>query len=338
MVVVNYQLNDGILMDEENIRLSYSMDRAHFIAERALVSSDHDVSIYDGEVHAGHIPILLHKSRGDVRARTQRSLKLIRKDRTGVYLLSYPLVGSLFVEQNSHATRILPGSFALTRTNAPVVLDTLPNEDREHMSIHVLVPSSLVTTILLDPWPLCGLGFQFQHSGAHVAQRLLSDLYVMADSMDVRAAQSLATAAIEAMLLAAENERSVQCRQVGKRERSLRKLLDYIALHCFDPDMSTQKVAVACGISTRYMNDLLRRDGKIFKQYLWQTRLANAREQLKDRRFAGRPISEVAYLVGFKSNSHFSRAFKAAFGMSPRIFRNSAHLGSADELLAAKGA
>lgn len=324
MAIINYSFRNGKPGPEENLKLTACMNKAHFRADRYLVAHDQDVEILDGEVHAGYIPILFHKACGNVSTVTRRSPSLIRKDSADLYLLSFPLTGSLKVIQSNRTTPIHPGDCVLTYANAPVTLVNLPDDDAQHESLHVLASSSLMARLLLKPQHLCGSALHLQGNGGDLAQRLLVDLYRTAEDMDTRAAQSLATSAIEAILLAAQDGVRRQAPDAGRRERSLRKLLDHIALHCFEPDLSARKVAEACGISTRYLHDLLQRDGKSFHALLWQARLASAKEQLEDRSLAERAISEVAYLVGFKSTSHFSRAFRAAYGLSPRALRQKA--------------
>jgi AraC-like DNA-binding protein len=52
-------------------------------------------------------------------------------------------------------------------------------------------------------------------------------------------------------------------------------------------------------------------------RYLLMRRLALAREQIARRR----PLSEVALDAGFADQAHFSRLFKAAFGLTPARYR-----------------
>ena len=58
--------------------------------------------------------------------------------------------------------------------------------------------------------------------------------------------------------------------------------------------------------------------------FLHNIRLRRAAEFLRQQ--GDTPIERVAHLVGFSSRSHFSRAFKDHFGMSPAAFRHSRDL------------
>ena len=52
-------------------------------------------------------------------------------------------------------------------------------------------------------------------------------------------------------------------------------------------------------------------------RYLLMRRLEFAR----DRMHADRPLAEVACDAGFADQAHFTRAFKAAFGLTPARYR-----------------
>jgi AraC-like DNA-binding protein len=52
-------------------------------------------------------------------------------------------------------------------------------------------------------------------------------------------------------------------------------------------------------------------------RYLLRRRLEFAREQIARRR----PLSEVAFDAGFADQAHFSRLFKATFGLTPARYR-----------------
>ncbi|MBL8942370.1 MAG: helix-turn-helix domain-containing protein [Myxococcales bacterium] len=59
-------------------------------------------------------------------------------------------------------------------------------------------------------------------------------------------------------------------------------------------------------------------------------RLDRCRAQLLDPAHAHRSISEIAFALGFTSAAHFSRAFRARFGRSPRTLRAAPSGAAAD--------
>jgi len=82
---------------------------------------------------------------------------------------------------------------------------------------------------------------------------------------------------------------------------------------------SLAELATIAGVTpVAVIKGFRRRTGRTPGTYLRDLRLANARRALADRE---RPLSVVALDAGFYDQSHFSRAFRAAAGMSPLAYR-----------------
>ena len=81
---------------------------------------------------------------------------------------------------------------------------------------------------------------------------------------------------------------------------------------------SLEHWATLAGASTRTIARLFRRElGVSFSQWRQQAVLARAIPLLSHQ---GRPLSQVALLLGYQSQSAFSAMFRRAFGESPRAF------------------
>lgn len=57
------------------------------------------------------------------------------------------------------------------------------------------------------------------------------------------------------------------------------------------------------------------------REWMSQRRLERARRRLDNPRFADLSIKQIALATGFRDFSNFSRSFKSAFGVSPRMYR-----------------
>ena len=91
--------------------------------------------------------------------------------------------------------------------------------------------------------------------------------------------------------------------------------------HLTDPDLSPAAVAVRHHISVRHLHRILNREGIRFGEWVRRRRLEGARRDLIDHARAGTPVAAVARSWGFTDAAHFSKAFRAAYGMSPREWR-----------------
>ncbi|WP_274563575.1 helix-turn-helix transcriptional regulator [Streptomyces spiramyceticus] len=65
-------------------------------------------------------------------------------------------------------------------------------------------------------------------------------------------------------------------------------------------------------------------EGTTVSRWILHRRLEAGRRELSRPRHAGPSVTAVAHCWGFTSTSHFSRSFRAAYGMSPRERRNTA--------------
>jgi AraC-like DNA-binding protein len=112
---------------------------------------------------------------------------------------------------------------------------------------------------------------------------------------------------------------------------TLWRVKSLVERYLHDPELSPTKIATALGISSRYINKLFEDENTSLMRYVWDRRLERCRCDLEDAAHTA-GISQVAFHWGFNDLSHFSRAFKAQFGLSPREYLR---LNSRSELLKA---
>jgi acetamidase/formamidase/AraC-like DNA-binding protein len=101
----------------------------------------------------------------------------------------------------------------------------------------------------------------------------------------------------------------------------LHRICQTIERRLDDPDLAPARVAQAEGISERYLQKLFEGVGDNFTHYVRERRLQRAWADLSNPAEAHRSISEIAYRYGFGDSAHFSRTFRARFGLPPREFR-----------------
>jgi AraC-like DNA-binding protein len=82
----------------------------------------------------------------------------------------------------------------------------------------------------------------------------------------------------------------------------------------------TSEVARQLGLSRRTLSRSLFAEGVTFAEILEELRAALAKRYLRDREL---PVSEIAWLLGYREISSFTHAFKRWTGMSPIQFRSS---------------
>jgi AraC-like DNA-binding protein len=104
---------------------------------------------------------------------------------------------------------------------------------------------------------------------------------------------------------------------------------------CFHETRSLDELSREAGCSPFYLARVFRRvDGRSIHQYRLQLRLARSLERVATRT----DLRQVAQSLGFSSHSHFTAAFRRAFGISPSEFRRRASTTLLHSLLATQQA
>lgn len=101
------------------------------------------------------------------------------------------------------------------------------------------------------------------------------------------------------------------------------RVKDFVLRNLADPDLSPETIAAAHHVSVRYLHRLFEHEGVTVGRWIQRRRLERCRADLVPTP-AVPPVAAVAHRWGFVSPAHFSRVFRAAYGMSPREWQATA--------------
>lgn len=102
--------------------------------------------------------------------------------------------------------------------------------------------------------------------------------------------------------------------------RVIRGVLDYIAAHYGEEDLSTARIAEHFHFSPAYMNVLFKQEMKMtLKQYLSSYRLEKAKKLLEQDYMK---ITEIAEKCGYANANYFAKVFRDSVGMTPVEYRD----------------
>ncbi|ABQ68362.1 transcriptional regulator, AraC family [Rhizorhabdus wittichii RW1] len=323
MTQVLYEYSGPLFDSEQSARFVASVGRDYYAADCLVRPEQEDFLLRNTRSWAGQLPISEHSCVG-ARTVVQRSSRQVRDSSADIYLLWIPVRGSVTISQGGRSAVIGRGNLALSSSREPLCILTEPDDRQEHLSYQVSLPARIIEEALPDPRRLCAVGYSSQLGGARIARELFLSLHNEGDRIDGPSSAALAQSALEALFRTLAPDRCDAAQPAGARAMKLQRLLDYIALNHSDPELTTEKAAAACEISTRYLHYLLKARGLRFHDHLWDARLDSAHRQLADPALARRTIAEIAYTAGFKSTAHFSRSFRRRFQQSPRDVRNRA--------------
>jgi len=101
----------------------------------------------------------------------------------------------------------------------------------------------------------------------------------------------------------------------------LPRIMTFVDEQLHDPHLSPTSIAAAHHISVSYLHRLFKDHDTTLWAWVRRERLDRARRDLADPRLLHLPVHRIAARWGYRDHATFTRAFRAAFGVPPRTFR-----------------
>ncbi|MDG9675448.1 helix-turn-helix domain-containing protein [Micromonospora sp. DH14] len=257
-----------------------------------------------------------------------RTPKLIRQSDPELYMLALTTGGVGTSSQDGRRSEIQVGEFTFYNASRPHDLGHHATEPErgQASSIVTIIPHAALP---LPPQRMAALyGGRMSGSegiGALLAQFLIQvtghpEQYHAADASRLGAVGlDLATTMLGRHLVA-EDAVPTEVR----RRALLTQVQSYIHRHLGEVTLDPQVVADAHHISVRSLHRLFEGEDATVASYIRDVRLARCQRDLTDPALRNQPVQTIAARWGFPHKAHFSRAFKAAYGMTPQEHRDNA--------------
>lgn len=243
-----------------------------------------------------------------------RTRREIAGDDIDDMILAVRLSGRSVFSQNGRDEVIDPGTLFVQDTGRPLRL----NFPMHTTSICVSIPrdvwqarigSAVITGNVSTKRPVAGVAAEF-----------IAMLAARTGTLEALVQARLAEQALDLIVLAL-NVGDGTPRLSSPRASALLRLKMLIDTRLSDPNLRPAEAAAAAGISVRYANDLLAEENFSLERYILHRRLERCRRALEDPLQSHRMIGEIAFSWGFADHSHFTRRFRAEFGMAPGDWR-----------------
>ncbi len=105
----------------------------------------------------------------------------------------------------------------------------------------------------------------------------------------------------------------------SKYSRIIRGVMDYIANHYRESDLSITRIAEHFHFSPTYLNVLFKQETRVtLKQYLSDYRIEKAKTLLANEYYK---ISEISELCGYANGNYFAKVFKEVTDLTPLEYR-----------------
>ncbi|MET8703501.1 helix-turn-helix domain-containing protein [Kitasatospora sp. NPDC004723] len=106
------------------------------------------------------------------------------------------------------------------------------------------------------------------------------------------------------------------------RHTRIREIHAHVDRHLKDPQLGPQTIAAAHHISVRSLHKLFEGEGTTVSRLVQRRRLRASAEDLSGKDSGDSTVSGVAQRWGFTDPAHFSRLFRASYGISPSQWRD----------------
>jgi AraC-like DNA-binding protein len=281
------------------------------------VGADEDCRTEIHSLDLGMIRIVC-ASGGPLEGEVLRTPRLIRDSDPDLCKIDVQLRGRGVLEQDDRQAELAPGAFSFVDLSRPCQLAGGLNGVAA-----VMFPRSLLPLRYRDTKQLAGVRFDPREPNSALVGLLVGKV---AGNLDehVTPANTRIGGAIFDLILAALSVRldRVDAIPADTRLRALGwQVKSFIEDQLGDPRLTPGRIAAAHHISLRYLYRLFEAEQTSVGSWIRGRRLDHCRRDLTDPALAGRPVSAIGARWGFVDATHFTRAFKAAYGVTPGDYR-----------------
>jgi AraC-like DNA-binding protein len=287
------------------------------LADRAMQNAKADFTPLR-EIHIGRLEL------GVIGATQSFKRNWERVDNVGSasYVLAFPLNGSLAFSQDGRIGIAAPGEYVLLSELAFYELSS----DGMACLLMMRIPATELRGRVASVEDHVSRRFKANEHMTRLLVGLITSIVDLFVDRPPPNPQALATEIVSfvALTIGAE-DRGATSDVRNTRYHLRRRIFDFIEKHLSDPNLSPKKIAASSRISLSYLYSLFNDDDTTVGQFVQVKRLQRAYEILVGDPRGHRTVSEIAYEVGFKNVSHFSRTFSRHFRIPPRDVRKLSH-------------
>jgi AraC-like DNA-binding protein len=233
--------------------------------------------------------------------------------------VEFVVSGECVVEHDGRRTTLRTGDFTVCDRSRPL---TLTPAAPATGVMALVVPKTLMPS---SPGiaHLMGVRVSGRGGAGGLVSSMLARLAQEQGDYDVAEGVRISTALVD-LILTSLRRVSDPTGQPAQRDVLRRGIYAYIEERLADPDLSPSMIADARHISIRYLHRLFEDGGCSVGRWIRRRRLDRCRRDLADPALADRPVGAVASRWGFVDAAHFSRSFRATYGLTPSSFRGRA--------------
>ena len=246
-----------------------------------------------------------------------RRYRQARSDYEDKYFAVLMLEGSQSVEQDGKIVTLHPGDFAIYDATRPHHL----RFGQAWREIVVSIPRTTLNQLVVGMEHRTACPLPTAQGVGSVMRGFLEQMSSQIHHVSEDEMLQLSETAISLIAMSLGNLQRNDLTQSRMKSLTLTRVKRYLLEQLCDPELNPPMIEHAVGISSRYINKLFEAENTSLMRYVWNLRLERCAEDLANPRCAMLRVSDIALRWGFNDMSHFSRAFRERFAMSPRDWR-----------------
>lgn len=248
----------------------------------------------------------------------ERTPEDITNGGSGFYKVSLLMSGSSILVQDGREVVMQPGDLSVYDTSRPYSL--LFSEDMRNLIM--MFPKNRLDLPVPITEQLTAVSLSKEHSGlAPVISSFLSQFPAQLAPLSDRVRAKLAHTSLDLIATLFSSILDTDTATRDPHQLLLQRIYAHIDDNLPSPELSPGTIAHAHYVSTRHLHSLFRQAGTTVSTWIRERRLERCRQDLLDPVLFDRPVAAVAMSWGFTDAAHFSRVFKAAYGVTPSELR-----------------
>lgn len=242
----------------------------------------------------------------------------IARDSEDYFLVSIQTRGAGQVAQDGRIATLSQGDFALYDSTRPYQL----RFDTAFRQLVLRLPGPTLRAALPDADSLTARKVSGHHGAGHLMITMIHTLADHIDSLAPPCASAVAESVTQILIAGLSSLPAARSAPVTRLTGYHRERIKAcVHARISDPRLSIATIAQHLKLSISSLHRAWAGESMSLSEWIWARRLDGARRDLANPDLGMRSVSDIAFAWGFSDAAHFSRAFRARFGCSPREWR-----------------
>ncbi|MFE7135086.1 helix-turn-helix domain-containing protein [Streptomyces sp. NPDC057638] len=310
------------VFDSQELPTAEREDAWHHVTGHALTvdrSVDFRATLQVIDLGAAQVSAVTYSPLNSLRSATS-----IRRDDPEILSVALTVRGHKLLNQNGRRARLDAGDLVAYTSVWPYEASTDVTGVQEGTAASIVaevprtllpLPANQIDRLLATPLPgRDGMGALLSHFLTHL----------VADTSPYRPADGPRLGVVLLDLITALLAHHLDDPPIPSESRQhalFLRIQAFVHQHLGDPQLTPSTIAAAHHISIRYLYKLFHQHGLAVAEWIRTRRLERCHRELADPRLRTVPIHAIAARWGFTDSANFSRAFRAAYAISPKEFR-----------------